>query len=201
MREGPLAILLSAALVSAAAAGVAGCGSSASTSTASSSTATTHTAAPAASATSPAKQRFLAHFRTDCTQSNRVGADTTRVISTLVAAIGRGDARAVAALTVFLRQLAGSYSSGLAQTRRFGSPPGPDAQDGRAYLLDAQRMVASIRALGTAVGHVNGAAIARASAQMAAATKDAQTAGARYGFPTCAGSRSSSPAPLVGPAV
>lgn len=142
---------------------------------------------------SPAKRRYLAHFRVSCRGVDRFTADTTARIQALVARISAGDPTAAHQLTAYLSRLARAFGDGLVRTRTLGPPPGPDARDGRAYFRAAAEMVAAIRRLGQAVSQLDAGGVAAANRQLQSATLAAHAAATRYGFPSCAPSAGNGP--------
>jgi len=151
--------------------------------------------APAAPAVpmSPAKRRYLAHFKGDCRAVSAIGQASSDRLNVLVARVHAGDVRAVAELTVFFKRLSGAFGQGLAGTRRLGPPPEPGSHYGRTYLADSSRIVLALGQLGDAVSHLNAPALKQASAHLARATASAHVAARRYGFPDCSAAVPSSP--------
>lgn len=142
---------------------------------------------------SPAKHRYLAHFKGDCRAVGAVGQASSDRLKALVARVHAGDVRAVAELTVFFKRLSGAFRQGLAGTRRLGPPPEPGSHYGRTYLADASRIVRALGQLGDAVSHLNAGALKQASAHLTRATASAHVAARRYGFPDCSSAVPSSP--------
>lgn len=152
-----------------------------------------HAPATPAVPMSPAKLRYLAHFKGDCRAVGAVGQASADRLKGLVARVHAGDVRAVAELTVFFRRLSGAFGQGLAGTRRLGPPPQPGSHYGRTYLADAARIVRALGQLGDAVSHLSAGALKQASAHLARATASAHVAARRYGFPDCSSAVPSSP--------
>lgn len=142
---------------------------------------------------SPAKRRYLAHFRTSCAAGNKFASQTTAQMQALIGQISRGDLSAVVRLQRYLQILSHAFATGLSRMRSLGPPPEPDASYGRAYITAAGRMVAAIQHLGRAVGKLDAPGIATANGELKAASTAANTAARRYGFQTC-GSAPASPA-------
>lgn len=152
-----------------------------------------HTPGTASPPMSPAKRRYLAHFKGDCRAVGAVGQASADRLKGLVARVHAGDVHAVAELTVFFKGLSGVFGQGLAGTRRLGAPPEPGGHYGRTYLADAARIVRALGQLGDAVSHLNAGALKRASAHLTRATASAHVAAKRYGFPDCSSAVPASP--------
>jgi hypothetical protein len=188
-------------------AGMTGCGStSGPTTSRSTSSPTSATQPPAAQAQgtppvrlSPAKRRYLTHFKTDCRRVDSLSAASGDHLAQLIGQIRSGDPRAVRRLTVYLHGLAAAFQQGLRATRALGSPPGPDARYGQAYLAAAGQIVTAIGHLGNAVARLDAHGVGSATKLLKSATTSAKTAAARYGIPTC-GKTTGSPS-LTGPSV
>lgn len=171
---------------------MAGCGSSARSpsgrASAPATAAASPTPAPSAGVRlSPAKRRYLAHFRVNCRRADQLAAASSQRVTQLTRRLSAGDRSAVGQLTRLLDGLAAQMSVGLGRLRALGPPPDPDADQARHYQAAAARTVAGVHDLSRSVGALDAAGIQAATAQVRAATAEARAAARVYGYPTCAG--------------
>lgn len=177
--------------------GASGCGGSSPSHPPAKPTGTSSTAAAKAAVRySPAKRRYLHHFKTSCKRVNRRADAMTRRIKALTDQLAKGDTRSVRRLANYFHKLARTFAKGLLHTKHLGPPPEPDSAAGVRYLAADAAIVLGIQRIGDAVATGNSSQIAPATAQIRSATQIAKDAGSTYGFPQC-GSAPENSAPIA----
>jgi hypothetical protein len=149
---------------------------------------------------SPAKRRYLAHLKTNCTAATLAANATGAKIQKLVREIGEGRGAALGELIGYLARMANAFGASLQSTRSFGRPPNPDRDQALLYFREAGAVIAAIKSLGAALEVVKTGSVESAIHRLTAASNASQTAAERYGIPTCHSGRGGSRQPS-GPAV
>jgi hypothetical protein len=134
---------------------------------------------------SPAKRRYLAHFKASCSRADREAALSSQHLSLLISQLGHGDRTAVGRVTEYLARTADGFARGLRRTLQLGVPPPPDTAYGERYLADAVAMISAIRSLAGSVARLDAPGIQSATRALGVASADARSSGGRYGFVTC----------------
>jgi hypothetical protein len=149
---------------------------------------------------SPAKRRYLDHFKTNCGTAAAAADVGDAQLQKLIGQIGKGDPHAIPRLAGYLTHLANEFEGSLRYARGLGHPPNPDSDQGLAYLREAARVITSVRSLSAALTRIQPSAVENDIHQVATAGKATQTAAERYGIPNCK-SRNSPPTQASGPAI
>ena len=82
---------------------------------------------------SPAKRRYLDHFKTNCGTAAAAANAGDDQLQKLIGQIGKGDPRAIPRLAGYLTHLANEFEGSLRYARALGRPPNPDSDQGLTY--------------------------------------------------------------------